>query len=110
MFGIDVYNPWSPTNGKRWRSFGSKLDEVAPWIGQLPVVIGEYGCRDDPRNPGLAADWLRDAVDYARSHHVISMSYYNSDLNTPDGTWELAGEMESAFADLLASDWVARPT
>ena len=65
VMGLDVYNPWSPTNGKEWRSFGSKMDEVLGWFGDTPLVIGEYGCREDPDNPGLAAEWLRDAADYA---------------------------------------------
>lgn len=109
VFGVDVYNPWSPTNGKKWRSLGSKLDEVASWIDGRPVVIGEYGCHDDPQTPGLASEWLQDAVDYALSHDVISMCYYNSGNDAVDGSWELTGEMESTFATLLASDWVARP-
>ena len=108
VFGIDIYNPWSPTNGKAWRSLGSKLDEAAPWIGDRPVVIGEYGCRADPSNPTLGAEWLQDAAEYARTHHVISMSYYNSGENAPDGSWILTGEMEQAFAELLSSTWVAR--
>ncbi|GAB6985669.1 hypothetical protein [Nocardioides pyridinolyticus] len=108
VFGIDVYNPWSPTNGKSWRSLGSKLDEAAPWIGDRPIVIGEYGSRNDPSNPTLGAEWLRDAAEYALTHGVISMSYYNSGDNAPDGSWALAGAMEAAFADLLASTWVAR--
>lgn len=109
VFGIDVYNPWSPGNGKSWRSLGSKLDEVAPWIGDLPVAIGEFGCRNDPRDPTLGAEWLEDATAYARSHNVMSMSYYNSGENSPDGSWALTGLMESTFADLLSSPWVARP-
>jgi hypothetical protein len=109
VIGFDVYNPWSPTNGKEWRSFGSTLDEVTAWFGDAPVVIGEYGCRDDPENPGLAAEWLRDAANYARNHNIVSMSYFNSHMNAPEGSWELTGERESAFAELLASDWVARP-
>lgn len=108
VFGIDVYNPWSPVNGKSWRSLGSKLDEAAPWIGDRPVVIGEYGCRNDPANPSLGAEWLQDAADYALEHGVVSMSYYNSGENAPDGSWILTGAMESTFAGLLASDWVAR--
>jgi hypothetical protein len=110
VFGIDVYNPWSPTNGKQWRSLGSKLDEIAGWTGGRPLVIGEYGCRDDPENPGLAAHWLRDAVDYALTHDVISMCYYNSGSDEPEGSWELTQGMQSTFAALLASDWVARPS
>ena len=109
VFGLDLYNPWSPTNRKEWRSFGGKVDEVIGWFGDTPLVIGEYGCREDPENPGLAAEWLRDAADYARTHNVVSMSYFNSDINSPEGPWELQGETEEAFAELLASDWVARP-
>jgi hypothetical protein len=109
VMGLDIYNPWSPTNGKPWRSFGSKADEALEWLGDTPVVIGEYGCREDPNNPGLAAEWLRDAASYALEHNIISMSYFNSHVNSPEGTWELRGQTEEAFADLLASDWVARP-
>lgn len=109
VFGIDIYNPWSPTNGKQWRSFGSKLDEVIGWSGERPLVIGEYGCHDDPRNPGLAAEWLRDAAAYARSHDVFSMSYFNSGRGSPEGAWELTDRAEAAFAELLTADWVARP-
>ena len=109
VFGLDAYNPWSPTNGKAWRSLGSKLDEAAPWIDGRPVAIGEYGCRIDPAQPGRASAWLRDAVGYARANNVVSMSYYNSRLNAPEGTWELTGESEREFRRLLASDWVSRP-
>lgn len=108
--GLDVYNHWSPTNGKPWRSFGSKLDEAITWLGDVPVVIGEYGCREDAQNPGLAAEWLRDAAEYAREHDVIAMSYYNSRINAPEGTWELSPTSEQVFAELLGSEWVARPS
>lgn len=110
IMGLDVYNHWSPTNGQTWRSFGSKTDEALSWLGDTPIAIGEYGCREDPKNPGLAAEWLRDAAEYAREHNIVSMSYYNSRINAPEGTWELAGSSERVFAELLASEWVARPT
>lgn len=109
IMGFDIYNPWSPTNGKLWRSFGSKASEVLDWMGDKAVAVGEYGCRVDNANPGLAAGWLRDAADFGREHGLVSMSYFNSHVNSPDGTWALRGETEQAFAELLASDWVARP-
>jgi hypothetical protein len=109
VVGLDVYNPWSATNGKVWRSFGNKMDEVAGWFPDTPLLIGEYGCRHDPDNPGLAAEWLRDAAAYGLGHGFLSMSYFNSGVQSPDGTWALQGETEQAFADVLASDWVARP-
>ncbi len=109
VLGLDIYNPWSPTNGKKWRSFGSKATEVLDWFDNVSVAVGEYGCRVDPDNPGLAAEWLRDAADFARDHEFVSMSYFNSHVNSPDGTWALQGETAEAFAEMLASDWVARP-
>jgi hypothetical protein len=109
VIGLDIYNPWSPTNGKAWRSFSSKADEVIGWFGDTPLAIGEYGCREDPANPGLAAQWLRDAAQYARTHNIVSMSYFNSGVDSPEGSYALRGETERTFAELLASDWVARP-
>ncbi|WP_028639250.1 hypothetical protein [Nocardioides sp. URHA0032] len=110
VLGVDVYNPWSPTNGKPWRTFGSRIDEVLPWIDDTPLAIGEYGCREDPSDPGSAAAWLRDAAEYARTHGIVSMSYFNSGVHAPDGSLELHGPGERAFAELLGSPWVARPT
>jgi hypothetical protein len=109
LMGLDIYNAWSGHNDKEWRSFGSKLDEVIGWFEGQRLVIGEYGCRIDVENPGRAAQWLHDAVDHARDRGVVSMSYFNSSVNADDGTWELYGETEEAFSELLASDWVARP-
>jgi hypothetical protein len=110
VIGVDLYNPWSPTNRKPWRSFGSKADEVISWFGDTPLAIGEYGCREDPEIPGLAAEWLRDAAEYARMHNIVSMSYFNSGVGSEDGSWTLTGATEQAFAELLAADWVARPS
>jgi len=109
VLGVDVYNPWSPTNGKLWRTFGSRVDEVTRWVGDTPLAIGEYGCRQDPADPGSVAAWLRDAADYARTHDIVSMSYFNSGQNSPDGSTELYGPAEQTFAELLGSTWVARP-
>jgi hypothetical protein len=109
VIGLDVYNAWSPTNGKQWRSFSSKIDEVLGWFDGKPLAIGEYGCREDPEVPGLAAEWMRDAAEHARTHGIVSMSYFNSGVGAQDGAWTLSGETEQAFAELLTSDWVVRP-
>jgi hypothetical protein len=59
--------------------------------------------------PSRTTAWLLEAFDYARSHNVISMSYFNSRVNSPGGSWELSAEPERTFARLLASRWVVRP-
>jgi hypothetical protein len=109
VLGVDCYNAWSPRNGKVWRSLGSRLDEVLAWFGDKPVAIGEYGCREAPGIPGMASAWLADAADYARHHGVVSMSYFNSGSRSLDGTLAMRHGTERAFAELLASGWVARP-
>jgi len=110
VLGLDLYNPWSPENGRPWRSFGSLASEVQEWTGGTPLAIGEYGCRVDPSNPGLAGAWMRDAAEHARENGVVAMSYFNSDVGATDGPWTLHGETEEAFIELLGSDWVERST
>jgi hypothetical protein len=109
VFGFDTYNSWSPTNGKKWSSFGSKVDRVRPWADGKPLVVGEYGCRQDPRDPARAATWLREAFAYALNHNVVCMSYFNSRQNSPEGSWELHGRRAEVFRRLLARGEVARP-
>lgn len=109
VLGFDVYNPWSPTNGKVWRSLSERVDNVVGWFGDKPIAIGEYGCRNDPADPDMVVEWLADAARCARNRNVISMSYFNSRLNARDGTLELGPGAEREFARLLASGWVHRP-
>lgn len=109
VFGFDVYNSWSPTNGKAWTSFADKVDRILPWTNGRPLVVGEYGCREDPDHPERAVRWMRRAFRYARDHGVVSMSYFNSRQNSPDGSWELDGRRAETFRELLARPRVARP-
>lgn len=74
-----------------------------------PTLVGEYGCRTDPENPGCAAQWMRDARDFAYANGFIGISYFNSGLNSPDGTWELDSERTPVFTDLLGRTETARP-
>lgn len=108
VYGVDVYNPWSPTNGKSWVTFAERLQAIKPYAQGRPIAIGEYGCRTDPQNPGRAADWMRDAFQYALANNVISMSYFNSGRNSPDGSWALDTERGRVFSASLSSDYVAR--
>jgi hypothetical protein len=97
IYGVDLYNGWSPSNGQRWRSFAYLLGQVKPYTHGKPIAIGEYGCRTDRRNPGRAARWMRNAYKVAHKRNVVSMSYFNSYLHSPDGSWELDRERGRVF-------------
>ena len=43
------------------------------------------------------------AFQYAVTHNIVAMSYFNTPLHTPDVTWELDGEREPVFKWLLNS-------
>ncbi|HSS68127.1 MAG TPA: hypothetical protein VLK34_06210 [Nocardioidaceae bacterium] len=108
VYGVDIYNPWSPTNGKQWIPFGDKLALAHDQAAGRPMLVGEYGCRSDPAQPGRAASWMRDAFTDALASDVVAMAYFNSDRNSPDGTWELDAETFPVFRDLLHAPEVKR--
>jgi hypothetical protein len=108
VYGLDLYNPWSATNGKDWVSFEDKLSLAEQEADGRPMLIGEYGCRSDPAQPGRAAQWMRDAFEVALEGSVVAMAYFNSYRNSPDGTWELDAETYPVFAELVTGPGVAR--
>ena len=98
VMGFDSYNGWSPTNGKAWQAAADVFSPgltIQSW--GYPTLVGEYGVRTDPANPGRAAQWLRDAYAFATAHHFVGMSYFDSGNNSPDGTWSLDTERLLVF-------------
>lgn len=107
--GFDSYNPWSPTNGKNWQDASYVFSPglvIQSW--GYPTFVGEYGVREDPSNPGRAAQWMRDAYSYALQNNFVAISYFNSGQNSPDGTWELTGERLDVFVNKLRQPEVMR--
>lgn len=108
VYGLDLYNPWSPDNGKDWVPFEERLDLAEVEAHGRPILVAEYGCRTDASQPGRAASWMNDAFEAALASDVIGMAYFNSSRNSPDGTWELDSETFPVFAELLARPNVTR--
>lgn len=109
IMGFDSYNGWSPTNGKQWQDAADVLSPaltIAAW--GYPTLVGEHGCRTDASQPGRAAQWMREAYAFGVSHGFVGMSYFDSGLNSPDGTWELDGERLPVFRTSLTSNTTAR--
>ena len=109
VMGFDSYNGWSPSNGKAWQPVSdvfAPATTIASW--GYPTLVGEYGVRTDPNNPGRAAQWLRDAYSYAAAHNFVGLSYFDSAQNSPDGSWALDSERMPAFRDSLRGAFTAR--
>jgi hypothetical protein len=107
IYGVDLYNPWSPTNGAPWVSFQDRLALSLPTAAGRPILIGEYGCRTDPSQPGRAAEWLTAAFGHALAAKVEAMAYFDSYRNSSDASWELDAETLPVFARLMQQRHVA---
>jgi hypothetical protein len=102
IMGFDSYNHWSPVNGRPWTPVSTVFSPamtIQSW--GYPVLVGEYGVRTDPSDPGRAADWLDDAYRFAVTNELVGLSYFNSSQNSPGGSWALDGERLDQFASNL---------
>jgi hypothetical protein len=89
VLGIDCYNSWSAWNGLPWTSFEEVMQPVRDHLPGLPLLVAEYGCRTPPDDPDRADLWMREAFEYAYEHDIVGMSYFDSSLNAPGGSWVL---------------------
>ncbi|MGI8576923.1 MAG: hypothetical protein ACR2KG_03195 [Nocardioidaceae bacterium] len=108
VFGLDCYNDWTRQNGIAWTPFVDKASMVLPYTHGKPIAIGEYGCRTDHSRPGRAAKWMTDAFEFCSRNNVIAMSYYDSNLHCPWGTFQLDRERTQAMRRCLHRPNVAR--
>ena len=104
LFGFDAYNWWSHLNNTPWTGFGAMLRRVRPYAGGRPLVVGEYGVRRCPNNPGRSARWMRNAYRHAVENDVVAMSYFDNRDGDPDGDFALGGPRMRAFRRGLADE------
>jgi endoglucanase len=65
----DGYN-WAPAKpGADWLSFERTYRDFYAWASkkQKPIVIGEVGAVEDPRQPGRKAQWIQDLASTVRA-------------------------------------------
>lgn len=77
LFGLDAYNFWYPGGNVEWISFREMVSRAQDWAGGKPIVIGEFGVHTDPNRPRRAVKWMNRAFDFASSHDVVAMNYFN---------------------------------
>ena len=101
LFGLDAYNYWEPGGRVRWIPFAGLVGRAQKHAGGRPVVIGEFGVRDDPRRPERGANWIRNAFEYAANHDVIAMNYFNHRPPGISKPFSLKGRRLRAFKQCL---------
>jgi hypothetical protein len=113
--GVQGYgsNPNTPTaedcNAKQWRSFADTFK--APYdfavAHEKPMLIGEWGQREDPAHPNRKAQWFEDARAALKSSmtQIRVLMYYHSDGRGPcayPNTWWVDSSPQAlhAFASM----------
>lgn len=97
VFGMDAYNWWEPHGHVEWISFKRLVRRAYPWVDGRPIVIGEYGVREDPARPGRSARWMRRAYKFGVNSPIFAMNYFNSSLTGGAYPWKLDGERLRVF-------------
>lgn len=108
VVGIDTYNSWSPTNGAVWTSFEEGVAAVRSYAGSVPLLVAEYGCRTPPDDPARAGSWMRDAFEYSYRNGIIGLSYFDSSINSPDGSWILDDVRTQAMRECIGEPQVVQ--
>ena len=85
------------TNGA-WETFVAWIEARG-----LPYCIGEWGNRGTDAQAGQEMrnfwNWT-----FTNNKDMVGYAYFDSGLNSPSGTWELAGEQLRVFQDILKND------
>jgi hypothetical protein len=107
LYGVDHYTDAEATLlNATWRS-------VRTWVGErgLDVAVGEWGTRGTDAAAGRRVRAWYDAAAGSSGDgggaRVVALSAFDSNLNSPNGGWELRGDQLTAFQALLADSRTA---
>lgn len=102
FFGVDHYAHTETT------LLDSTWATIRTWAKgkSAEVAVGEWGMRGtDAAAAARMKEWYEAAANSAtdgKGARVVGLSAFDSNLNSPDGGWELMGEQLTMFWDLLA--------
>lgn len=89
---------WSVIDTPMWKNY--EADMVSK---SLPYGVGEWG--DRGTNAAAAAD-IQEVWEHTfeNNRDLVAWTYFDSNLNSPDGGWELKGEVLNRFQQILKND------
>jgi hypothetical protein len=97
---VDHYAPSETTAlvNKTWTDFVNWVEAK-----NMPYCIGEWGNRGID---AAAGQEMRDFWNwsFANKKDLLGYAYFDSNLNSPNGGWELKGEQLTVFQDILKND------
>jgi hypothetical protein len=97
--GLDVYNPWQPGGEQSWLEFPEMVERARAVLGDVPLIVPEYGCHTDIADVARTRAWFQGAFDYAVGNDVVGLAYF--DFASPDGTsWRLDPTSTTALSEL----------
>ena len=112
--GADPYNFFASGT---WDSFSDVVDPWYRWVRAAhpgkPLMLSEWGSKEDPSRPGRKAAWLRDAADRLRHDYPdIKAVVYFDEAKHERGTvndWRIDTSPRSlaAFAAIARDRWFA---
>lgn len=76
---VDAYNWWTPNGSTPWRSPFELMTPVLAYDTELPLLVWETNCKEDPANPERKADWLRLWGDLAAQEQVSQLVFFDGD-------------------------------
>ena len=108
-------DPYNFATDGAWSSLS---DEMAPWyqwattvLPGKPLMLTEWGSKEDPAQPGRKAAWLRDALTALESkYRAVRAVVYFDERKLEHGTvndWRIDTSPQSiaAFAEIARSPW-----
>lgn len=70
---------------------------------KIPVCVGEWGNRGSDAQAAKEMQAFWDWT-FANKKDVVAYAYFDSGLNSPNGSWELVGEPLNTFRNILKTD------
>lgn len=103
FYGVDSYR--NTESGDMLSDKG--LNNFMTWVNKknLPVAFGEWGNRG---TNSAAANEMQAFLQWGIKNDVVGMAYFDSGLNSPNGSWELRGQQLTKFRAILGSSSVMR--
>lgn len=105
MHGVDPYCSIKCSNK------GDTIIENVGWQNyvkymegkNIPIVVAEWGHYGDSVSDASRIQKVWDYT-FEQNKDIVGWAYFNSNYNSPDGSWEIKGPVKDKYLDILKND------